>query len=67
MPDKKEIGERLRSLRGSRTQEEVAKALRVTTMAISLWESGQRMPNDDMKVKIATYYKKTVMSIFFKE
>lgn len=67
MPDRTVIGERLKVLRGSRTQAEVANALGVTPMAISQWENGMRMPSDDMKVKIAAYYKKTVMSIFFKD
>lgn len=67
MPDKTVIGERLKSLRGSRTQAEVANALGVTPMAISQWESGTRMPSDAMKVKISAYYRKSVMSIFFKD
>ena len=65
MPDSRVIGKRLRALRGTKTQEEVAKALNVSTMAVSLWERGERTPNDDMKVKIADYYGETVMSIFF--
>ena len=67
MPDRSVVGERLKNLRGSKTQAEVADALGVTPMAVSQWENGLRMPNDDMKVKIAAYYKKTVMFIFFKD
>ena len=67
MPDRTVIGKRLRELRGSRTQEEVAKALGVTVMAVSLWERGERVPNDDIKVKIASYYKRSVSTIFFKD
>ena len=67
MPDRTVVGERLKTLRGHRTQGEVANALGVTPMAVSQWESGARTPSDDMKVKIAAYYKKTVMAIFFKE
>ncbi len=67
MPDKTVVGERLKKLRGSRTQGEVAEALGVTPMAVSQWENGLRMPSDDMKVKIATYFKKTVMAIFFRD
>lgn len=67
MPDKTVVGERLRKLRGSRTLEEVATALNVTTMAVSLWERGERTPSDNMKVAIASYYNRTVMSIFFKD
>lgn len=67
MPDRATIGERLRRLRGERTLEAVADALKVSSMAVSLWERGERMPGDDMKVKIAAYYGRTVMSIFFEE
>lgn len=67
MPDRTVVGDRLKKLRGSRTQGEVAAALGVTPMAISQWENGLRMPSDDMKVKIAAYYKKTVMVIFFED
>ena len=67
MPDKTVIGKRLRELRGSRTLAEVAKALEVSEVAVSLWERGERMPSDDRKVKIANYYKRSVNSIFFKE
>lgn len=66
MPDRKIIGERLRQLRGSRTQKEVAEALNVSEMSISLWERGERVPSDDLKIKIAAYFKKSVQSIFFK-
>lgn len=65
MPDRNEIGERLRSLRGSRTLEDVANAIGVTSMAVSLWERGERTPSDEMKVRLANYYKKSVASIFF--
>ena len=67
MPVRVIVGERLRELRGSRTLGDVASELGVTAMAVSLWERGERMPTDDMKVKIAAYYKRTVTSIFFKE
>ncbi len=63
--DKKAIGTKLRELRGDKTQEEVAKALGVTEMAISYWERGVRIPSDPLKVKIAQYYGKTVQAIFF--
>ena len=63
--NRKEVGERLRALRGSRSLEEVANALDVTPMAVSLWERGERIPCDDMKIKIAAYFKRTVTFIFF--
>ena len=63
--DRKEIGRRLRALRGKRTQQEVAKALGITVQALSHWENGNRSPWDDMKVKVAQYYGVNVADIFF--
>ena len=65
--DSKKIGERLQRLRGSRTQKEVAEAVGVTPMAISLYESGERIPRDEIKVRLANYYKRTVNFIFFSD
>lgn len=65
MPTREQVGERLRSLRGKRTLAEEANALGVTPMAISQWENGKRMPNDEMKTKIARHFGVTVTSIFF--
>ena len=65
--DSKKIGERLQKLRGSRTQKEVAEAVGVTPLAISLYESGERIPRDEIKVRLANYYKRTVNFIFFSD
>ena len=59
------IGERLRTLRGTKTQKEVGDAIGVTAMAISLYERGERVPNDDVKVALARYFNSTVEAIFF--
>ncbi len=60
-----EIGSNLRKLRGDRPQKEVADAIGVSTMAISSYERGDRVPLDDIKIKLAEYYGKTVQEIFF--
>jgi len=65
LADKAVVGERLKALRGSRSQKEVADALGVTAMAISQYEAGDRMPRDEIKVKLANYYRKSVTSIFY--
>lgn len=65
--DAKKIGERLRKLRGSRTQKEVADAVGITAMAISQYESGERIPRDEIKKSLAEYYKRTVNFIFFSD
>ena len=63
--DAKKIGARLRELRGDRSQKEVADACGVTDMAISLYESGDRIPRDETKILLAAYFGVTVESIFF--
>lgn len=65
--DGAKIGERLKELRGSRSQKEVADACEVTDMAISLYESGERIPRDEIKIRLARYFGATVESIFFTE
>ena len=62
---RKIIGERLRELRGKRTQQQVADALNVTKTAISQYERGARVPTDDLKMSLAKYYRRSVNSIFF--
>ncbi len=59
------IGKELVRLRGSRTQEEVAKALGISLSAIGMYERGERIPRDEIKIAIAKYYDTTVQSIFF--
>lgn len=61
----KETGERLRKLRASRRQADVAEAVGITTMAISQYEKGLRIPQDRIKVRLANYYNVSVESIFF--
>jgi len=63
--DRIAVGQRLRTLRGDKTLDEVATALGVTSMAVSLWERGERIPSDDMKIKIAAFYNTSVTYIFF--
>ncbi len=58
-------GERLRALRGARSQEEVAEAIGVSQSAICAYENDTRVPRDDVKVRIANYYKRSVAFIFF--
>lgn len=65
LPTKKEIGKRLKDLRGDRSMQEVAAALGITRQAYWLYESGERVPSDEMKAKIADYYGVSVNMIFF--
>ena len=63
--DRKEIGRRLVKLRGARTQDEVAQALGISKSALSMYENGERIPRDPLKVRMAKYYGRSVPFIFF--
>ena len=58
-------GEKLRNLRGRKSRREVASALNISVSAITMYELDKRIPKDEIKAKIANYYKKSVGSIFF--
>lgn len=59
------IAKRLVELRGEETRENVAAAVGVSISAISMYENGERIPRDDVKIRFAKYYNKSVQEIFF--
>lgn len=63
--DKQKIGKKLRELRGDITVLELSKALGVSTSAISMYEIGERVPRDEVKLKYAKHFGKSVEEIFF--
>ncbi len=63
--NKKTVGKRLKKLRGSESQVKVAEALGILPSSLSMYESGQRTPSDEVKIKIAKYFNTTVQAIFF--
>ena len=63
--DQKVIGKRLRELRGKKSAEEVSNDLNISVSTIYMWENGERIPRDEMKVRLAKYYDRSVESIFF--
>lgn len=67
MPNPKEIGMRLVTLRGTKTRADVAEALEISVSAIAMYENGERVPRDAIKIKIANFYKRPVQEIFFDE
>lgn len=62
-----EIGKRLVALRGGKSQIEVAEAVGITQAALSMYERGERIPRDDVKIRLADYYKTSVAAIFFNQ
>jgi len=59
------VAKKLRELRQNKRREEVANALNISVSALAMYESGARIPKDDIKIRIARYYKTTVGELFF--
>ena len=59
------IGKKLQKLRGDKEQKIVAEAVGISISALSMYESGERVPRDDIKIAIAEYYGTTVGTLFF--
>lgn len=59
------IAERLVQARGNIPRDIVASAVGISLSAISMYENGQRVPRDEIKVKLADYYHTTVQALFF--
>ncbi len=59
------IGERLRKLRGDRTQLEISLDTGISVQALSNYENGTRIPRDETKVVLANYYNVSIEELFF--
>ncbi|MFO1444555.1 helix-turn-helix transcriptional regulator [Bacillus sp. Bva_UNVM-123] len=63
--NKIKIANKLIDLRGSKPRVEVAKSLGISVSAIQMYEKGERIPKDEIKIKLANYYQMSVQEIFF--
>lgn len=61
----KAIGRHLTELRGSKTQKEVARAVNISVSALSMYESGERIPRDNIKIRLSKYYNKPIVELFY--
>ena len=61
------IQKNLVAARGEKTQGEVAKDLGISVSALSMYETGGRIPRDEVKEQLAQYYNTTVGALFFGE
>lgn len=59
------IGNILSELRGEKTLKEVAREVGISISALTMYENGHRIPRDEIKIKLARYYNKSVEEIFF--
>ena len=61
------IGMKLRALRQARkkTQQQAADDLKITKSALAMYERDERVPRDEIKVRISQYYNEPIESLFF--
>ena len=59
------FGEKLKELRGNKSQDEIAKAIGITKSSWAMYERNERVPRDEVKIRIANYFHKSVQEIFF--
>lgn len=59
------IGRRLKSLRGEKSIEEVASKVHISSSALRMYETGKRIPRDEIKVALAIYYNTSIEELFF--
>lgn len=57
--------EMLRKLRDDRSQSEISNAIGITKSSWAMYERGERVPRDEVKIKIANFFGMTVQEIFY--
>lgn len=55
----------LKLLRGSKSQQQIANEIGITKSSWAMYERGERIPRDEVKIRIAKFFGKTVEEIFF--
>ncbi|HLS07744.1 helix-turn-helix transcriptional regulator [Lentibacillus sp.] len=65
--NKQIIAKRLKDFRGGKNRENMAELLGISISALQMYETAQRIPRDDIKLKIAKLYGVSVQEIFFSE
>ena len=65
MIQKETTGTILRKLRGDRTQEEIAAAIGTTKSSWAMYERDERVPRDEVKIRIAKFFGKSVEELFY--
>ena len=59
------FGEKLKELGVDRTQDFMAKEVGVTKSSWAMYERNERVPRDEVKIRIANYFHLTVGEIFY--
>lgn len=55
----------LRALRGEKSQSQIADEIGITKSSWAMYERGERVPRDEVKIRIAEYAGKSVQEIFY--
>lgn len=63
--DSKQIGQRLRALRGEKSLDVVAEDIGISRSALNMYELGDRVPRDQRKILLAEYYGVSMEQLFF--
>ena len=61
------VAERIKNARAAKgcSVEEVAKGCGITVSAVQMYECGQRIPRDSIKIEMAKFFGTTVKELFF--
>ena len=61
------IGKKIKEMRKQKgiTAEELAKEIGTSASAVTMYEIGQRIPRDEIKIRIADFFASPVESIFY--
>lgn len=61
-----DLGKRIKNLREEKnlTQKDLAKKLNIANSTLSQYETGQRVPSDEVKIKIAEFFQVTLDYLF---
>ena len=61
------IGEKIKNLREKNniSRENFANAVEISQSALSMYENGQRIPHDEVKLRIARFFNTSIEELFF--
>lgn len=60
-------GQKLKELRGKKTQQEIADDIGITKSSLAMYERNERVPRDEVKVKIADYFGVSIQFLFYNQ
>lgn len=58
-------GAKIRAMRGAESQQALADKLNISKSALAMYERVERIPRDEVKVRIAQHFGVSIESIFF--